>query len=79
MRGLSVFAATAGLLIAGSDAIRLLQRDAAPAVLGLAIERKDVSDSVARDRLRRRQNTKTVTEPLDNEVGSFEAVSGSGY
>lgn len=68
MRGISLFAATAGLLTAGSQAIRLAERNTVPAVVGLDIERRDVFDPLARDGLRRRQNTKTVTETLDNEV-----------
>ncbi len=70
MRALSICAVTAGLLSATSEAIQLVQRDVAPAVLGLAIQRKAVLDPFARDGIRRRQNTKTVTETLDNEVGS---------
>ncbi len=77
MKGLSIITLTAGLLSATSEAIQLVQREAAPAVLGLAIERNAVSDPFARDGLRRRQNTKTVMETLDNEVSAREA--GYGY
>ena len=76
MKVFSIFGVTAGLLSATSEAIKLVQRDAAPAVLSLAIERKALVDPLARDGIRRRQNTKTVTETLDNEVSSHKADCG---
>lgn len=69
MRRVSLLAAVAGVLISGTGAIRLVERDV-PAVVGLDIQRRFVSDPVGRD-LQRRQSSKTVTEVLDNEVGSI--------
>jgi len=51
-------------LLSVTEAINLVQRDAAPAVIGLDIQRRYVENPVARDRLRRRAGT--VLETLDN-------------
>jgi len=51
-------------LLSVTEAISLVQRDAAPAVIGLDIQRRHVENPVARDRLRRRAGT--VLETLDN-------------
>ncbi|OCL12699.1 candidapepsin-4 precursor [Glonium stellatum] len=51
-------------LLSVAEAINLVQRNAAPAVLSLDIQRRYVEDPVARDRLRRRAGT--VLETLDN-------------
>lgn len=51
-------------LLSVTEAINLVQRDAAPAVIGLDIQRRHVENPVARDRLRRRAGT--VLETLDN-------------
>ena len=67
MRGAAAVAVAAGILVAGSEALQLVKRDASPAVIGLGIQRKSVASHTARDRLRRRQS-KTVSETLDNEV-----------
>ncbi len=72
MKAISVFSLTAGLLMSTAAAIQLVQRDASPAVLGLDIERKGAVNPLIRDRLRRRQNTQTVTQTLDNEVRPCE-------
>ena len=66
MKGVSTLALAAGILITGSNAIQLVKKDAAPAVVGLSIGRRSVVDPVKRDQLRRRQNSKTVSETLDN-------------
>lgn len=44
-----------------------LHRRDNPAVVTLDIQRKDVADPVARDRMRRKRD-KTVSQNLDNEV-----------
>ncbi|KAI9850127.1 MAG: hypothetical protein M1838_006062 [Thelocarpon superellum] len=60
--------------LASSEAIQLLERRGAqPAVIGMDIERKHVSDPHARDRLRRRASIKTVSEDLDNMVSLYVA------
>lgn len=46
----------------------VLQRREVPAVVTLDIKRNDVSDPVMRDRARRRRDTTTVAQALDNEV-----------
>ncbi|OCK95553.1 candidapepsin-4 precursor [Cenococcum geophilum 1.58] len=51
-------------LLSVTEAINLVQRDAAPAVVGLDIQRTHVENPVARDRLRRRAGT--VLQTLDN-------------
>jgi hypothetical protein len=48
------------------EALWLRERDV-PAVVGLDIERKHVSDPAGRDRARRKRD-KTVSQLLDNEV-----------
>ena len=65
MRGSA--ALTAALLAVECNAIHLIQRDNAPAVVGMDFIRKPVRDPITRDhmRLRRRQG-KTVMETLDN-------------
>lgn len=61
------------------EAIHLVERrDAAPAVFGLDIERVAIPDPVSRDRLRRRQNTKTVEQTLDNLVRRLSGLN-AGY
>lgn len=62
-------ALAATLLTATSSAIHLIERDGPKAVVGISINRKHVQDPVKRDQLRRRQ-TQTVSQTLDNEVGS---------
>ena len=71
MKGITIAALAAGVLATGSNAIHLIKKDAAPAVVGLSIERRVVADPVKRDRLRRRQTSKTVLQTLDN----FEVIS----
>jgi len=46
--------------------LTLHERDV-PAVIGMDIQRKDIVDPVARDRIRRKRD-KTVGQVLDNEV-----------
>jgi hypothetical protein len=46
--------------------LTLHERDV-PAVIGMDIQRKDVVDPAARDRVRRKRD-KTVGQTLDNEV-----------
>lgn len=46
--------------------LTLHERDV-PAVIGMDIQRKDILDPVARDRVRRKRD-KTVGQVLDNEV-----------
>lgn len=68
MKSLVSLALAAGLLAVPTSAINLHKRTDGPArVVGLPIERRSVSDPVARDQLRRRSNTVQVS--LDNEVG----------
>ena len=66
MRFLPYYLAAA-LLIATSTTLRLVERRGKPAVVGLSMQRKSVQDPIARDRLRRRQES-TVSVTLDNEV-----------
>jgi hypothetical protein len=47
--------------------LTLVQRDV-PAVVDMSIQRKEVSDPVARDRVRRMKRSSTVSQALDNEV-----------
>ncbi|PYI10906.1 acid protease [Aspergillus sclerotiicarbonarius CBS 121057] len=49
-----------------SKALTLRQREI-PAVVALDVKRNDVSDPVARDRARRKRDTTTVSQALDNE------------
>lgn len=58
-------------LLAGTEALRLVDRGANPAVVGLDTQRRSVSNPAARDRsrLQRRQEGKTATVLLDNQVG----------
>lgn len=55
----------------------ILQRREVPAVVTLDIKRNDVSDPVMRDRARRKRDTTTVSQALDNEVceGSWICTS----
>jgi hypothetical protein len=67
MRGLEAFAIVAGLLSSCTEGLALSKRTNGPAkVVGLPIQRREVSDPLTRDRLRRRAGT--VSENLDNEV-----------
>jgi RNase P protein component len=54
------------LATSSAGALELSKRDV-PAVVGLDIQRKYVSNPVTRDRIRRKRD-KTVSETLDNEV-----------
>ncbi|KZF21298.1 aspartyl protease [Xylona heveae TC161] len=65
MKGGSLVALAVGLCLIGTEAIQLIERDN-PAVFGLDIQRRTVSNPAQRDRLRRRDTT-TVSETLDNE------------
>jgi hypothetical protein len=66
MKVLGAFAVVAGLLLSCTEGLALQKRSDGPLrVVGLPIQRREVLDPVARDRLRRRG---TVNEPLDNEV-----------
>jgi hypothetical protein len=47
--------------------LTLVQRDV-PSVVDMTIQRKEVSDPVARDRVRRMKRSSTVSQALDNEV-----------
>ncbi|KAI9826242.1 MAG: hypothetical protein M1819_007409 [Sarea resinae] len=67
MKGISTLAVAAGLFVAGSGAIQLVQRDGPPAVVGFDIQRRKVSSPLARDRIRRRATSTTVSQTLDNE------------
>jgi hypothetical protein len=69
MRGFQALAIVAGLLSPCTEALTLQRRTNGPArVVGLPIQRREVSDPLTRDRLRRRAGT--VSETLDNEVNS---------
>ncbi len=57
----------AGMMSRCSEGLALSKRSDGPArVVGLPIQRREVSDPVKRDRIRRRGGT--VSENLDNEV-----------
>jgi hypothetical protein len=74
MKSLISIALAAGLLVAPASAINLHKRTDGPArVVGFPIQRRDVSDPISRDRLRRRSQTVQVS--LDNEV-SWNMSSG---
>ena len=74
MKSLISIALAAGLLVAPASAIHLHKRtDGAARVVGFPIQRRDISDPVSRDRLRRRSETVQVS--LDNEV-SWNTSSG---
>lgn len=64
-----VWVATSALLV-GVGAIHLVDRGANPAVVGMDIQRKPISDHVEHDRrrLRRRQEPKAFNVGLDNMV-----------
>lgn len=47
--------------------LTLAKRDV-PSVVDMSIQRKEVSDPVARDRVRRMKRSSTVSQALDNEV-----------
>jgi hypothetical protein len=67
MRGLQALAIVAGLFATCTEGLTLQRRTNGPAkVVGLPIQRRELADPVARDRLRRR--AKTISENLDNEV-----------
>ena len=67
MRGLQALAIVAGLFMTCTEGLALQRRANGPAkVVGLPIRRRELSDPVVRDRLRRRAGT--VSENLDNEV-----------
>ena len=67
MRGLQAFAIVAGLFATCTQSLTLQRRTNGPArVVGLPIQRRELSDPLARDRLRKRAGT--VLENLDNEV-----------
>ncbi|KAI9657032.1 MAG: hypothetical protein M1821_003198 [Bathelium mastoideum] len=69
-------AATGVALLAGllsfADAINLVKREN-PAVINAPIERKRAPNTLTRDRLRRRQSSKTVSENLDNDLTLYYA------
>ena len=68
MKSFSLLAVLAGLTLS-TQAIQLVKRDAVPRVLGMEIERREVQNPVKRDQARRRKRqSKTVSETLDNEV-----------
>ncbi|KAI9832109.1 MAG: hypothetical protein M1826_002438 [Phylliscum demangeonii] len=62
--------------LTGIDALQPREGSDAPAVLGLAIERKTVVDPALRDRLRRRAQLPTLT--LDNEIALYFANASLG-
>jgi hypothetical protein len=67
MRGLQALGVVAGLFATCTEGLTLQRRTNGPArVVGLPIQRRELSDPLARDRLRRRAGT--VSETLDNEV-----------
>jgi hypothetical protein len=67
MRGLQALIIVAGLLATCTQGLTLKRRtDGRAKVVGLPVQRRELSDPIARDRLRRR--TGTVSENLDNEV-----------
>lgn len=66
MRGVSLLSLTLFLALPSVDALLLRKRDE-PAVVGLDIQRKHVSNPVSRDH-QRRKRVKTVDQVLDNEV-----------
>lgn len=67
MRGLEAFAIVAGLLLSCTEGLTLQKRSNGPLrVVGLPIQRREIPDRLAWDRLRGR--SKTVKESLDNEV-----------
>lgn len=59
-------------------ALTLQQREI-PAVVALDIKRNDVLDPMARDRARRKRNTATVNQALDNEVYGHALQFGSRH
>lgn len=72
MKGLTAFAASAGLLWTCSEGLTLSQRtNESPKVVGFPVVRKSVPNPLQRDQLRRRSGTVQAT--LDNEV-SFRLV-----
>lgn len=71
MRHFTSLAIVASIL--GADAINLEKRtDGAPKVIQHDIQRRQIVDPLARDRLRRRQ-TKTIQQSLDNEETLYYA------
>lgn len=65
MRGASLLL-LASLIFPSGEALWLRKRDV-PAVVGLDIQRRHVSDPAGRDRMRRKRG-KVVSQSLDNEV-----------
>lgn len=57
----------ATLAVPALGKLNLVQRDV-PSVVDMSIQRKDVSDPVARDQIRRSKRSTTVSQALDNEV-----------
>jgi hypothetical protein len=57
----------ATLAVPALGKLTLVQRDV-PSVVDMSIQRKEVSDPVARDRVRRMKRSSTVSQALDNEV-----------
>ncbi|KAI9741821.1 MAG: hypothetical protein M1834_000207 [Cirrosporium novae-zelandiae] len=70
MKNRLLILATGAVLVASSQAIHLRQRDN-PAVVGLDIERKPISNPLARDQRRRKRDT--ISETLDNEETLYYA------
>jgi hypothetical protein len=69
MRISSTFAVAASLLSTYTEAIHLVERsEGAQRVVGFPVQRRDVSNPILRDRLRRR--AETVQATLDNEVST---------
>jgi RNase P protein component len=74
MKGASTFAIAASLFSTYTEAINLVERaNGAPRVVGFPVQRKEVSNPLLRDRLRRRSTT-TIQATLDNEV-SYMSIS----
>lgn len=66
MKAVTLLCLAVSLATSSAGALELSKRDV-PAVVGLDIQRKYVSNPVTRDRIRRKRD-KTVSETLDNEV-----------
>ena len=65
MKVAAVAAVAVGALATGTSALQLVKRSNGPArVVGMSIERKEISNPVEKDRLRKRGQT--VSETLDN-------------
>jgi hypothetical protein len=74
MRVSTTLAVAATLLLPYTEAIHLVERTdgSAPRVVSFPVQRKEVSNPLLRDRLRRR--SETVQATLDNEVGVSSSV-----